>query len=135
MPNLIVVYWRDIPAQIIVGKGRKASKIQLSERFEQAIDRCAMKIDAKDSDAYLAEWRKSEPIEIPGSSDEIAETHAEKIENEYDNNTLKVFYFNIFYYKIHIFVISFKKLLKWMSCYHNLILLFIINLNTFCLFS
>jgi len=90
MPNLIVVYWRDIPAQIIVGKGRKASKIQLSERFEQAIDRCAMKIDAKDSDAYLAEWRKSEPIEIPGSSDEIAKSHAEKIENEYDNNTLKV---------------------------------------------
>ena len=35
MPNLIVVFWRDIPAQIIVGKGRNAAKIQLSERFEQ----------------------------------------------------------------------------------------------------
>ena len=90
MPNLIVVYWRDIPAQIIVGKGRKASKIQLSERFEQAIDRCAMKIDAKDSDAYLAEWRKSEPVEIMGSSEGIAKSHAEKIEKEYDNNTLKL---------------------------------------------
>ena len=90
MPNLIVVYWRDIPAQIIVGKGRKASKIQLSERFEQAIDRCAMKIDAKDSDAYLAEWRKSDPLEIPGSSEDIAKTHAEKIEKEYDNNILKI---------------------------------------------
>ena len=90
MPNLIVVYWRDIPAQIIVGRGRKASKIQLSERFEQAIDRCAMKIDAKDSDAYMAEWRKSEPLEIMGSSEDIAKSHAEKIEKEYDNNTLKV---------------------------------------------
>ena len=90
MPNLTVVYWRDIPAQIIVGKGRKASKIQLSERFEQAIDRCAMKIDAKDSDAYMAEWRKSEPLEIMASSEDIAKSHAEIIEKEYDDNTLKL---------------------------------------------
>ena len=89
MPNLIVVYWRDIPAQIIVGKGRKASKIQLSERFEQAIDRCAMKINAKDSDAYLAEWRKSEPLDVSGFAEEIAKSYAKKIEKEYDNNTLK----------------------------------------------
>ena len=89
MPNLTIVYWRDIPAQIIVGKGRKASKIQLSERFEQAIDRCAMKINAKDSDAYLAEWRKSEPLDVPGFSEEIAKSYAKKIEKEYDNNTLK----------------------------------------------
>ena len=90
MPNLIIVYWRDIPAQIIVGKGRKASKIQLSERFEQAIDRCAMKIDAKDSDSYMAEWKKSEPLEIMGYSEDIAKSHAEKIEKEYDDNTLKL---------------------------------------------
>jgi len=89
MPNLIVVFWRDIPAQIIVGKGRNASKIQLSERFEQAIDRCAMKIDAKDSEAYLAEWRKSDPLDISGSSEEVAKSHAEKIEKEYNNNKLK----------------------------------------------
>ena len=31
------------------------------ERFEQAIDRCAMKIGAKDADDYLAEWRKAAP--------------------------------------------------------------------------
>ena len=43
MHDVIIVYWRDIPAQVIVGKGRRAKKIQLSERFEQAIDRAAMK--------------------------------------------------------------------------------------------
>ena len=90
MPNLIIVYWRDIPAQVIVGKGRNASKIQLSERFEQAIDRCAMKINAKDTDSYLAEWRKSEPIEISGEPLEIAQSHADKLEKEYDSNTLKL---------------------------------------------
>ena len=58
MPNVITVFWRDIPAQVIVGKGRRAAKIQLPERFGEAIDRCAMKDGAKDDDGYLAEWRK-----------------------------------------------------------------------------
>ena len=66
MPDVIIVYWRDIPAQVIVGKGRRGLKVQLSERFEQAIDRCAMKIGAKDADAYLAEWRKAAPYEVEG---------------------------------------------------------------------
>jgi hypothetical protein len=59
MAEVTIVYWRDIPAQVIVGKGRRGSKVQLPERFEQAIDRCAMKIGARDTDAYLAEWRKA----------------------------------------------------------------------------
>jgi hypothetical protein len=36
-----------------VGKGRLGSKIQLNERFEQAIDRAAMKCNLKGSDVYL----------------------------------------------------------------------------------
>jgi len=62
MPSLIIVYWRDIPAQVIVGKGRRAAKKQLPERFEQAIDRAAMKTGAAGDDAYLAEWRKSNQL-------------------------------------------------------------------------
>ena len=54
MPDVTIVYWRDIPAQVIVGKGRRGSKIQLTERFEQAIDRVAMRIGAAETDAYLA---------------------------------------------------------------------------------
>ena len=26
MPDVTVVYWRDIPAQVIVGKGRRGAK-------------------------------------------------------------------------------------------------------------
>ena len=89
MPNLTIVYWRDIPAQVIVGKGRKSAKIQLHERFEQAIDRCAMKINAKDSDSYLAEWRKGDPQEIDGDQEKIAETEAKRLEEIYDQNSLK----------------------------------------------
>ena len=80
MPDLTIVYWRDIPAQVIVGKGRRAAKVQLSERFEQAIDRCAMRVGARDTDAYLAEWRKSDPIQRNGEPRQLAESEAERIE-------------------------------------------------------
>jgi len=89
MPDVTVVYWRDIPAQVIVGKGRRGSKRQLEERFEQAIDRAAMKVNAKDADAYLAEWRKADPYPMEGDPAEIVETEALRLEAEYDNARLK----------------------------------------------
>ncbi|SHE40623.1 Virulence factor [Ruegeria intermedia] len=89
MPDVTIVYWRDIPAQVIVGKGRRGAKRQLSERFEQAIDRAAMKVNARDSDAYLAEWRKAEPFEVEGDPAEIAEAQALRLEEDYDQDRLK----------------------------------------------
>ncbi len=90
MPEVTIVYWRDIPAQVIVGKGRRGSKRQLEERFEQAIDRAAMKVNAKDADAYLAEWRKAAPYQMDGDPDEIVEAEALRLEAEYDQERLKV---------------------------------------------
>ena len=89
MPEVTVVYWRDIPAQVIVGKGRRGSKIQLSERFEQAIDRAAMKCNLRGSDDYLAEWHKAEPYLIEGDPDTVAKSEAERIESEYSQEKLK----------------------------------------------
>ena len=48
MPEVTVVYWRDIPAQVIVGNGRRAAKMPMPERFETAIDRCAMRAGARE---------------------------------------------------------------------------------------
>jgi hypothetical protein len=89
MAEVTVVYWRDIPAQVIVGKGRRGSKVQLPERFEQAIDRCAMKIGAKDADAYLAEWRKVVVDELEGEPDTIAADYAAKLDAEFDTSRIK----------------------------------------------
>lgn len=89
MPDVTIVYWRDIPAQVIVGKGRRGAKRQLEERFEQAIDRAAMKVNAKDADAYLAEWRKAEPYEVEGEPAEVAEAEAKRLETEYDSARIK----------------------------------------------
>ena len=89
MPDVTIVYWRDIPAQVIVGSGRRATKIQLSERFEQAIDRAAMKSNARDADAYLAEWRKAAPYSVEGDPAEIAAAEAARIETTYDAARLR----------------------------------------------
>ncbi|WP_149142112.1 virulence factor [Gemmobacter caeruleus] len=89
MPEVTIVYWRDIPAQVIVGKGRRGAKVQLSERFEQAIDRCAMKVGAKDADAYLAEWRKAAPYEVEGEPEAVAQAEATRLETLYDTARLK----------------------------------------------
>ena len=89
MPEVTIVFWRDIPAQVIVGKGRRGSKVQLSERFEQAIDRCAMKIGAKEADAYLAEWRKAPPYEAEGEPDALAASVAADLEATYDLARIK----------------------------------------------
>ena len=90
MADVIIVYWRDIPAQVIVGKGRRASKRVLPERFEQAIDRAAMKVGAGDSDAYLAEWRKATPFAFDGEDAAVADAEVARIDAEYDRAALKV---------------------------------------------
>ena len=62
MAELVVVSWRDIPAQVIVKAGRETAKRQLSERFQQAIDRAAMRAGLTgNSTPISSEWRRGEP--------------------------------------------------------------------------
>lgn len=89
MPQVTVVYWRDIPAQVIVGSGRRAEKRQLPERFEQAIDRCAMRVGARDADAYLSEWRKGEPYRVEGDAADVASGEAARLEAAFDADAVR----------------------------------------------
>ncbi|SFD67136.1 Virulence factor [Sulfitobacter brevis] len=90
MSEVTIVYWRDIPAQVIVGKGRRGTKRQLPERFEQAIDRAAMKTGAAGTDEYLAEWRKAAAVEVAGDSDDaIADAEVARIDAEFDRAKIK----------------------------------------------
>src|SRR5450759_1113322 len=61
MASLIIISWRDIPAQVIVKRGRETAKVQLSQRFQEAVDRAAMRAGKGSSDAYLADWQRSAP--------------------------------------------------------------------------
>lgn len=88
MAEVTIVYWRDIPAQVIVGRGRKAAKAALPERFEQAIDRAAMRAGMAGTDDYLSQWRKGDPTPEPGTPEEAATATAARIDADYDKARL-----------------------------------------------
>lgn len=58
MPELIKIYWRDIPSQVTAKAGRKSAKALLPARFQEAIDRAAMRAGKGSSDAYMEDWRR-----------------------------------------------------------------------------
>ena len=88
MATLQIISWRDIPAQVVVRQGRNTGKVQLSQRFQEAIDRAAMRAGRGSSDAYLADWKRSDPK--PCSDDVQAEAAAvaARLESEYSDERL-----------------------------------------------
>ena len=59
MPGtLTVIWWRDIPAQVIAKDRRQAHKVVLHPRFQVAIDKAAMKAGKKTANDYIEEWRR-----------------------------------------------------------------------------
>lgn len=90
MAQITIVYWRDIPAQVVVKQGRNSAKRVLSERFEKAIDRAAMRAGARGTDDYLAEWRRGEPEPCSEDIDAEAMAVASRLEREYDDERLAV---------------------------------------------
>lgn len=93
--NLTVIKWRDIPTQVMIKKSRReVEKIQLNNRFMEAVDSAASVADATDADAYLTDW-KNEVIEIPdgdlkgpvaNKAAELESTFTQEILMNYVNN-------------------------------------------------
>ena len=89
MARKILIYWRDIPSQVLVQRGRTREKCLLSSRFQQAIDRAAMRAGKGSSDAYLAEWRRQTSDCEPGENlREYAMQQAQLIESDYTDERL-----------------------------------------------
>jgi len=90
MASLTVISWRDIPAQVVVRRGRETAKVQLSTRFQEAVDRAAMRAGRGTSDAYLADWKRSDAR--PCGEDLQAEAAAEaaRIEARFSDEALEV---------------------------------------------
>lgn len=89
MADRIIVYWRDIPAQVIIKAGRKTAKRELPERFVHAIDACAMRVGASDTDAYLAEWRRGAPDPCGDDLEAEADAALARLESEYGRDRLR----------------------------------------------
>ncbi len=89
MASLTVISWRDIPAQVIVKRGRETAKAKLSGRFHEAIDRAAMRAGKGSSDLYLAEWKRSEPKPCGDDIEQEAAAEARRIEERYSDEDLE----------------------------------------------
>ena len=84
LAQLIILFWRDIPSQVIVKQGRASAKRELPKRFIEAIDACAMRTDASETDAYLADWRRAGPVECGDALEAEADAAAARLEADYD---------------------------------------------------
>lgn len=87
MAKLITVFWRHIPAQVIARQGRQSAKAQLSDRFQEAIDRAAMRAGKGSTDAYLEEWRR-ETSECAGDLDAAVKARVDELEAAFDDERL-----------------------------------------------
>src|SRR5262249_12645515 len=88
LPELTVIWWRDIPAQVTAKEGRSTARAQLSERFQEAIDGAAMRAGLIGTDAYLAEWRREPRLCGEDVEAEVAE-EAAWLEAAYTDDTLE----------------------------------------------
>jgi hypothetical protein len=89
MASLIVISWRDVPAQVIVKRGREVAKVQLSPRFQEAVDRAAMRAGRGSSDAYLEDWRRSPPLPCGDDLQAEAAAAAAAIEARFSDEDLE----------------------------------------------
>jgi hypothetical protein len=86
-PQLTVIRWREIPAQVLARRGDENAKRELPARFQVAIDRAAMYAGLFGTDEYLSEWVKdTRPCGDDLESEVAAE--AARLETQYDSETL-----------------------------------------------
>lgn len=89
MAEYQVTYWREFPSMVVARNGEETVKISLANRFQEAIDEAAMRLDAADADAYLDGWVRSEWIAADGEAAEVAERISADFENSLDEAALQ----------------------------------------------
>ncbi len=89
MAQIVTVFWRDIPSQVTAKAGRRQAKVLLSDRFQEAIDRAAMRGKLRDTDSYLEQWRRGAPVDCGDDLEAEAARAAAEIETAYDEARLK----------------------------------------------
>jgi hypothetical protein len=87
MGSLTVIWWRDIPAQVLARDGRRSSKVVLHPRFQVAIDKAASRAGKRAYGEYIEEWHKI----ARGCGDDLegeVNAEVERLETEYDKHRL-----------------------------------------------
>ena len=66
--DLVIISWRDIPAQVNAGSGEHKVQRILPRRFQRAIDNAAMVAEMSSASEYIGEWRR---IARPTDGDDL----------------------------------------------------------------
>lgn len=90
MAERVVVYWRDIPSQVILKKGRIKGKALLNERFQEAIDKAAIRAGKAGTDDYVAEWhRVTSEVEAGADLEAAARDEVALLEAQFPEEVLE----------------------------------------------
>lgn len=90
--SVIIIMWRDIPAQVNSQVGRERHQIVLSAKFQRAIDRAKRKAHIYTADEDVSQWRRVS-MSLIGDLKEAARREADRIESEYTRDRLGVLAF------------------------------------------
>jgi hypothetical protein len=94
--ELVVISWRDIPAQVNARSGTEKHQVVLPRRFQRAIDDAAMVADKKTASEYVGEWRRTS-LAISPDADGInaaAEQEARRLDEAFPRERLQRFVAN-----------------------------------------
>jgi hypothetical protein len=77
--ELVVIFWRDIPAQVNARSGDEKHQFVLPRRFQRAIDDAAMAAGKKTASEYVGEWRRT-AVPLPNGADGMARIAEEELQ-------------------------------------------------------
>jgi hypothetical protein len=92
-PEVVVIMWRDIPAQVNGRSGRDRHQVMLAAKFQRAIDRAKRKAGIVTAQEDVAQWRR---VSAPCAGDPATEAAntARRLNDEYSVERLGKIAFN-----------------------------------------
>ena len=91
--EVVVIMWRDIPAQVNGQSGRQRHQVPLDARFQRAIDRAKRKAGINTAEEDVAQWRRVSTL-CDGAPAAAAQQRAAELDAEYSNERLGTIAFN-----------------------------------------
>ncbi len=88
MAQLKIVYWHDIPGQVVFKQGRRNTRLRLSVRFMKAIERAGYRLKKQQKDALFEPWHDVAQI-VDGDVREQAQLLVRQIEDQYSDAVLE----------------------------------------------
>lgn len=84
MATYQILYWHDLPVQVRAkGTGRDRVSVQLSQRFQDAVDSAAMAAGLSSGDGYMGMFQWGEETTRDGDVATVAHTVAAETEAAY----------------------------------------------------